>query len=344
MKDRLTFFIWIVLLTLAWLPGKVDQAGIIIAVTAAGEGLLIVSAGISARSGKVQISCMGKDGEKNVELNIRMHAQGLMPVRVEINLETENRLTGETVPVKVSLTVQPRCRETMQFLIAERHCGKITIHTKSVSICDIFGIGRFRAECAEEISYLLLPPTGKIGLMEVLPGQYDANGERYLEGKAGDDLSEVFEIREYREGDRINGIHWKLSSKAGELVVKEGSCPAAGKELLLLENAYDWADRREGANKIEAACGRLISLSEEMLDRGDAHYVGWWDVEQQEVMTAYVDGPEGLAAVLPSILSSTLEKRSKGILEKYYEKDRREVFSFIAVIDDEFTEKCILQN
>ena len=26
MKDRLTFFIWIVLLTLAWLPGKVDQA------------------------------------------------------------------------------------------------------------------------------------------------------------------------------------------------------------------------------------------------------------------------------------------------------------------------------
>jgi hypothetical protein len=37
----------------------------------------------------------------------------------------------------------------------------------------------------------------------------------------GNDTSEIFEIRNYRSGDRPQQIHWKLSAKEQELMVKE---------------------------------------------------------------------------------------------------------------------------
>lgn len=41
--------------------------------------------------------------------------------------------------------------------------------------------------------------------------------------KAGDDLSEIHELRKYREGDMLKQIHWNASLKRQEIIVKEGS-------------------------------------------------------------------------------------------------------------------------
>ncbi|MBR6322909.1 MAG: DUF58 domain-containing protein, partial [Lachnospiraceae bacterium] len=39
----------------------------------------------------------------------------------------------------------------------------------------------------------------------------------------GDDASETYDIREYREGDRISRMHWKLSAKRDTLMLREFS-------------------------------------------------------------------------------------------------------------------------
>lgn len=52
-----------------------------------------------------------------------------------------------------------------------------------------------------------------------------ADSDRFSTYKKGDDPSEIFDIREYADGDKIQRIHWKLSSKTGDLMVKEGSLP-----------------------------------------------------------------------------------------------------------------------
>ena len=47
----------------------------------------------------------------------------------------------------------------------------------------------------------------------------------FSENRPGDDPSEVFDLREYFPGDKINRIHWKLSSKKNDFIVKEYSLP-----------------------------------------------------------------------------------------------------------------------
>ena len=57
-----------------------------------------------------------------------------------------------------------------------------------------------------------------------------------------------------------------------------------------------------------------------------------------------MDSPDRLLESLGSILSATLEPRKQSILEKYYEENMSEEFSFILVIDNEFREKQLLEN
>ncbi len=51
----------------------------------------------------------------------------------------------------------------------------------------------------------------------------------------GDDYSEIFEIRFYREGDELKHIHWNMSSKFQEFLVKVGSEPLQERWLLMME-------------------------------------------------------------------------------------------------------------
>ncbi len=57
--------------------------------------------------------------------------------------------------------------------------------------------------------------------------------------KAGFDPSETFAIREYRPGDRIRQVHWKLSEKFDELMVRDYGLPIQNTILLLLETGYE---------------------------------------------------------------------------------------------------------
>ena len=37
----------------------------------------------------------------------------------------------------------------------------------------------------------------------------------------GYDPSELFDVREFQNGDRLQSVHWKLSARTDELMVKE---------------------------------------------------------------------------------------------------------------------------
>ncbi len=52
------------------------------------------------------------------------------------------------------------------------------------------------------------PPNFPGLLPSTLP---DLDGDRYSTVRSGDDPSEIFGLRDYREGDRLSCIHWKLS-------------------------------------------------------------------------------------------------------------------------------------
>lgn len=50
---------------------------------------------------------------------------------------------------------------------------------------------------------------------------FDMESFRYSGSRPGDDPGETYDIREYRSGDSIRQIHWKLSGKLDDIMIRE---------------------------------------------------------------------------------------------------------------------------
>lgn len=116
-------------------------------------------------------------------------------------------------------------------------CGVYNISASKIIIYDWLKI----------ISYEIvdLPATKAI----IMPNSYDLSAvvnklalkdEESIKDDplAGIDVSEVKELRDYREGDRLSQVHWKLSTKSEDLIVKEYDKTAGTCIVLALDASY----------------------------------------------------------------------------------------------------------
>ena len=152
----------------------------------------------------------------------------------------------------------------------------------------------------------------------------------YDENSPGYDNSELFQVREYRPGDRIQNIHWKLTAKQEELMVKEHALPKACPVILLLnrENG-SWSRRRGKVPFLEAAA----SLSFSMVDAGCPHYVVWFDGTETDVMRLRVDDEESLYYFINVLMRTKWGHPGDNLLELYKEKYRGEPYIRLLELD-----------
>lgn len=100
------------------------------------------------------------------------------------------------------------------------YCGVYEIVCEELFSYDFFGIFARRLECPRTVNIIVMPKEiGVVADTEAL-GIFDEK-DAYNDPLAGDDVSEIKELRGYREGDRLSQVHWKLSSKSEDLIVKE---------------------------------------------------------------------------------------------------------------------------
>ncbi len=127
---------------------------------------------------------------------------------------------------------------------------------------------------------LVLPDTFEIAVELGETNTPDMDSSEYSPVRPGSDPSELFGVRDYREGDALKRIHWKLSEKYDRTVVREASLPVARSILLLLDNAPEGAIAPE---KVSAAVEGLMSASESLAGQGISHEIGWLNHETDQL-------------------------------------------------------------
>ena len=137
-----------------------------------------------------------------------------------------------------------------------QHCGGIKAQLHRPRICDYMGLFGFKVRKTTEQTFFVIPEPIK---MEVPP---DLN--RYLaqrwRPKPGGGYAENHEIRQYHPGDNLNQIHWKLSAKVGDLMLREPMEPERGLMLLTM-------DLCGTASELDLKMGHLLWLSNWLLER-----------------------------------------------------------------------------
>jgi len=137
------------------------------------------------------------------------------------------------------------------------HCGGLKAELHKPGVCDYLGLFRFKVRIATGQTFLVLPEPIN---MDVPPDLTRYLSQRWRP-KPGGGYAENHEIRQFHPGDNLNQIHWKLSAKVGDLMLREPMEPERGLMLLTM-------DLCGTASELDVKLGRMLWLSNWLLERG----------------------------------------------------------------------------
>lgn len=213
--------------------------------------------------------------------------QSLLPVPLlKLRLLFSNDLTGWTEKKRVIWSGDP-----LAFPVQAEHCGRATCRVTCARMVDCLGLFALPVRRPAPAAVLVLPTPAP---PEDLPDLNSLNESAAEEGKQRIPNGE-YELRDYRVGDPLRSIHWKLSSKRDELIVREWQGSAAPKVLLVVDRCGD-------PERLDRVLDRLYGLSRSLLERDSPHLVRW--EEQGTVCTVSVSDQESLLSCMGALLSS----------------------------------------
>ena len=234
-----------------------------------------------------------------VPLRIRVwNATPCISGRIRARLTVENTLTGQREEEHFTFTASSH-PQVLKHQLSSPTCGQVVCRLDKLWVSDYLGIfslplGRRRRQ---EAAVFFWPSVAGVDLAVQEGNMPDAQGERYSQRKPGDDPTELFALREYREGDRLSRIHWKLSQKMGKPLVKELGLPIADHLFFLL-------DLNGTGVEADTLLDAFATLSHFLAERETAHLVGYWDTRGNRLRCLEISQPEDLLPVWREILSS----------------------------------------
>ena len=163
-----------------------------------------------------------------------------------------------------------RLPQVMEHTLSSSTCGAVTCQLVKARAYDLLGLFCLPVKARpESLCKIIVQPNVFRPALGMNPqcSPY-GGGERYSASKPGGDPTELFGLREYRLGDRLNRVDWKLSQKTGGLMVKESSLPVTDRVLLLV-------DLVASGPEADALMDTLATLSDFFIQQETGHVIGF---------------------------------------------------------------------
>ncbi len=179
-----------------------------------------------------------KKGE-NFQIRIILKNPTWYPLlNATLKLEVENTLYREDGDHFLNFPVRAGKETEVVYSLTMDYSGRLRVNTKYIKFVDLLGICELQVDLQDSVECLVLP-YGELRNQEA--GYIYINGvtEAMESKEKGYDFSDVSGIREYIPGDKLQNIHWKLSVKKNELMVKERVSVSAMQLQVLVELAND---------------------------------------------------------------------------------------------------------
>lgn len=215
--------------------------------------------------------------------------------KFKIYLQFENLMNGERTTICEKITVGCGQRTDETFYVQARCSGTIRCTILSVRVYDWFGITFHKMPGKEQADVLVVPEPFVKNADILAEFQNDPEGQEFLPSRQGYDYSEPSGIREYRPGDSIKSIHWKLTGRLSRLYVKEPSLPSEQNIVIFAETGHSGALEAEECDRL---AGELLAVCSQLAELGLSHQVVWYEHEKERMVSMEVAGMEDVGVVL----------------------------------------------
>ena len=157
------------------------------------------------------------------------------------------------------------------------YCGDIVIRYENLYLYDVFGFCRVPLHQNQKHHLIVYPSKIKIDLLyNELSKPYD-NGLLQYQYKKGSDMSEIYDLKKYYPGEDIRHVHWKLTAKTKQMLLKEGTHHSSFEIVLLIDIGLNEQEDELDKHLISKSLAFAMSMSEKLLLKDIGHYVAFYD-------------------------------------------------------------------
>lgn len=198
---------------------------------------------------------------ENVSLTLTVSHRGLIPIAPVL-------LVVDSLPdepeKRVRLKDMPGRNQKLMLSIKAAHVGVSYPGIRECVIEDLTGFFSLTKRTEDSLGELvILPTTFDTEPLNYAPG--DPGSE--IMARATEDLSSPSDIRSYQSGDPIKKIHWKLSLRKNELLVRKYDEPVLSEALILMDCSRppDWGHPEAGADIRDTLLETAASVYHDLL-------------------------------------------------------------------------------
>lgn len=316
-KNRILFALWLVLWLVLWALGKSTMPLCILLGSVAAAAVELACAALAAKRLHMTLhaSLSAQKGEAQ-EVCLQAENDGALTCAVvSARVECRNLLTDERTEQSLRFSLAGRQKRSLPVPFAPARCGKLAISIAELRLYDLLGLYGRKLPCEERCFSLVLPELYPVQVQLGRNYAVELDSNEYSMRRPGDDPSETFALREYVPGDQVRNIHWKLTEKTGEVIVRQLGLPVNRSLLLLMDNSAPFgctaADR-------EALGEMTASVSAALCSVGFAHQVAWYDRTLGSIATVGVESEDTLTRALAELLAAQIVPDEKTALEHYH--------------------------
>lgn len=288
---------------------------------------------------KADFAVQNKTTPKNSSFPVQLCVsnKSIFPIgKAEAHIEYYNIFNNQINEFELLFPVQARNTQRITFQLSSKYCGILKIRSAYIDIYDPLRIFRFRTGKNIQTEIAVMPEIHDVNGAISYTDRESEESSVFSENTAGDDPSEIFDLRDYIIGDKLNRIHWKLSSKKDELIVKEYSMPVDVPCMLFL-NLKCYEDSEYTLPVFDTLVETLISVSQFMIENERIHTIVYYNAESRDFSEVNITSPEVLSATVRNIILSISDNLYCEPPERYFQVNSNislSSFTFITSVPD----------
>lgn len=240
-------------------------------------------------------------------LKLRLKCAFFSPAgNMKAEIICENLVFGTKEEISYLIEPGKAGEQEYDILLDTAVCGQRVIRLHEIVCYDLMGLFSGRKIIDEEFVCIVYPYEAKMYVSLQRDMEREQPGDIYDGRRSGTDVSEVFGLREYREGDLLQSIHWKLSGKMRQLIVREFGRPVNYHTLVLFSPAFYSNNHEIDEEIINGVFDLGVSFSHALINQNIAHFVGY--MSGGEVCCMPVDSLHSYESMLLQLMRHPVQK------------------------------------
>lgn len=212
------------------------------------------------------------------------------------------------------------------------YCGKFKLKLDYLQICSLFSLlhKRVRSKISAEVLFYPQISPLYVTVSEAIR-YFSAESDESDDVLPGTPHAPMYQLREFQAGDKVRQIHWKLSARTDDLLVRDVGMPDGFPVLLFLQ--WKNADKKVSASRYSSFLEYAASLSFSLLEAKCSHFIIWYDSKKQSLVRLPIRTEEELDNCIYYLLYAHLQDIATDLYTLYTQKYPSDTYHCSLLLD-----------